>query len=263
MIPKIIHLTWFSGDEFPINIQKCIDTWHKILPDFKIKIWDMNMARALNIPFVNEALDAHKWAFAGDVVRAYAVWSEGGIYMDTDIYLLKRFDEFLYKSMVFFVEINPTEWRSFNPKGYINKDGKCLKKDWLVRGRQIQAAIFMGEKGHKCLEDIINYYKNIHFIKSDGTPNIQDISPSIYAKVLEKYGFLYKDKDQKLGDINIYASSYVAISKYNVFLDTFAIHLAAHSWNPRTPWQLLKLKIRRIYEYMRNVLTGRRIIHNI
>ncbi len=244
-IPKIIHLTWFSGDEFPPKLQKCIDTWKKLLPDFEIKLWTMEMARELNIQYVNEALDAKKWAFADDVVRAYAVWKCGGVYMDTDILLLKRFDELLDKPMVFFIETNPYRWNTYNPQGTITPEGKCLNPNWFVLGRQIQAAMFMGMPGQKCLEDIVDFYRNKSFLDQNGDPDMSIISPSIYAKVLEKYGFLYADKEQHLKDnISIYPSSYVVMSEYETTPNTLSVHLAEHAWNPRSPWRRLKYYIR-------------------
>ena len=86
MIPKIIHLCWFSSDPYPVEIKICLDSWRRVLPDYEIKLWDMAAARAIGIPFVNEALDERRWAFAGDVVRFYAVWKYGGVYMDSDIF---------------------------------------------------------------------------------------------------------------------------------------------------------------------------------
>lgn len=253
MIPKIIHLTWFSGDEYPENIKKCLETWKKVLPDYKVKIWTMDMARALDIPFVNEALDARKWAFAGDVVRAYAVWSEGGIYMDTDIWVLKRFDQFMNLSMVFFMEINRKEWELDNPEGIVDEKGLCTMPDQYVKGRQIQAALFMGEKGNPVLKDIINFYRTLRFIREDGSCNYT-ISPCIYAKLLEKYGFLYKDVEQHLENgIIVFPSSYVAISRYERNINAFAIHLGAHEWDPRGPWLEFKYIIRnsRLYKFLK------------
>ncbi len=244
MIPKRIHLTWFSGDEYPENIKKCLDTWKKVLPDFEVKIWTQEMARALNIPFVNEALNARKWAFAGDVVRAYAVWSEGGVYMDTDIWVLKRFDEFLTLPMVFFMEINRKEWEMDNPEGILDSEGHCMIPDAYVKGRQIQAALFMGEKGCPALKEIIDFYKTLKFIREDGTYNYT-ISPCIYAKVLERYGFLYRDEEQHLNNgIIVLPSSYVALSRYEIVKNAFAIHLGAHEWDPRGPWLKFKYSLR-------------------
>lgn len=225
MIPQIIHLTWFSGDEYPESIKKCLETWKNVLPDFKVKIWTMEMARALDIPFVNEALDARKWAFAGDVVRAFAVWSEGGVYMDTDIWVLKRFDQFMSYPMVFFMETNRKEWELDNPEGIVDAEGHCTMPDQYVKGRQIQAALFMGEKGNPVLKDILNFYRTLKFVRDDGSFNYT-ISPCIYAKMLEKYGFLYKDEEQILTNgITVFPSSFVALSRYERSTNAFAIHL--------------------------------------
>ena len=243
-IPKIIHLTWFSGDEFPPKLQQCINSWKRLLPDFEIRLWTMEMARQLSIQYINEALDARKWAFASDVVRAYAVWKYGGIYMDTDIFLLKRFDKLMTHKMVFFMEINPSEWKSF-PKDSIAEDGKCKEGEQFVVGRQIQAAMFMAQPNQKCLEDIVDFYRHRHFLDTVGNPIINIISPSIYAKVLEKYGFRYIDKEQHLeNNITILPSTYVACSPYETHDNSISIHYANHSWNPRSWWGRLKYHIR-------------------
>lgn len=80
MIPKIIHLCWFSNDPFPVEIKVCLDTWKRILPDFQVKHWTYQDAKAIGCRFINEALEAKKWAFAADAVRFYAIYNEGGIY---------------------------------------------------------------------------------------------------------------------------------------------------------------------------------------
>lgn len=243
LIPKRIHLTWFSGDEYPETIRRCLRTWQELLPDFEVKIWTMDMARALNIDYVNEALDAKKWAFAGDVVRAYAVWSEGGVYMDTDIFLLKRFDWLLNYPMVFFMEINEKRWVVDKSAELVDKDGHCLFPETYVKGRQIQAAMFMAQKGHWCLKEIVDYYKNLHFVHDDGNLGIDLISPWIYSKVLEKHGFLYVDKFQEFNDIKVFDSSYVGTNRYEYSKNAIALHLAEHAWDKRTGWRLLKFKV--------------------
>lgn len=103
-IPKVIHLCWFSGDEYPDIIKKCIDSWRRVLPDFEIKIWTKEMALETNILYVKEAISVRKWAFAADVIRLWAVYHEGGVYMDSDIYILQRFDAFMKNKLVFFQE---------------------------------------------------------------------------------------------------------------------------------------------------------------
>lgn len=87
MIPKIIHLCWFSDEPFPVEIKICLETWKRVLPDFKVRRWTYQDAKAIGCQFIDEALEAKKWAFAADVVRFYAVYTEGGIYMDSDIFI--------------------------------------------------------------------------------------------------------------------------------------------------------------------------------
>lgn len=58
MIPKIIHLCWFSNDPFPVEIKVCLDTWKRILPDFQVKHWTYQDAKAIGCRFINEALEA-------------------------------------------------------------------------------------------------------------------------------------------------------------------------------------------------------------
>lgn len=248
MIPKIIHLTWFSGDEYPDNIKQCIQTWKEILPDFQIKIWNMEMARGINIPYINEALEARKWAFAGDVVRAYAVWQDGGVYMDTDIFLLKRFDAFLNLPIVFFNEVNEKNWKYDNPIGAVDDQGRCTMPNVYICGRQIQAAFFMAEKGCPVLNEIVDHYRNMHFKVEEKALNYI-ISPSIYAKVLEKYGYLYKDSEQHLGEISVFPSIYIVNTKYDVAANTIAIHLGAQSWSNRSCWKKIKHYLKTSYIY--------------
>ena len=84
MIPKIIHYTWFSGDEYPEKIKKCIDSWHRFMPDYEFRLWDMKSIENIDSPFLKEAIKMKKWAYAADMVRCYAVYNFGGIYLDTD-----------------------------------------------------------------------------------------------------------------------------------------------------------------------------------
>lgn len=95
MPPKIIHLCWFSKDPYPLEIKICLASWKRVLPDYKVRVWTYEDAKAIGCKYIDQALSVRKWAFAADVVRFYAVYKEGGVYMDSDIYLRKRFDQFI------------------------------------------------------------------------------------------------------------------------------------------------------------------------
>ena len=160
MIPKLIHLCWFSDDPFPVEIKICLASWRRVLPDYTIRRWTYADAMAIDCDCISEALIAGKWAFAADVVRFYAIYKEGGIYMDSDILLEKRFDSFIPEH----------GFATFN---------ECCEEVLL------QAAFFMGEKGNAYCKEVFDYYCQHHFLRSDGSFDML-ISPKVMVLIAEK-----------------------------------------------------------------------------
>lgn len=95
MIPKKIHYCWFGGNPLPPLAVKCIESWKKYCPDYEIKEWNESNFDLNCNEYVREAYEAKKWAFITDVVRLYAMVTEGGIYMDTDVEVLRPLDDLL------------------------------------------------------------------------------------------------------------------------------------------------------------------------
>lgn len=95
MIPKIIHYCWFGENPLPELAQKCIASWEKYCPDYEIKEWNENNFDLNGCAFVKEAYEAKKWAFVSDFARLKIIYEEGGIYLDTDVEILKSFDTLL------------------------------------------------------------------------------------------------------------------------------------------------------------------------
>lgn len=100
MIPKIIHLCWISGDPYPPKIKKCIDSWNDgngggYLTDYQIIVWDYKKVMSLGYKWIRQAVEEKKYAFAADCVRLYALYHYGGIYLDSDVEVLKPFDDLL------------------------------------------------------------------------------------------------------------------------------------------------------------------------
>lgn len=92
MIPKIIHYCWFGGKALPSDVLKCIETWKKYCPDYEIKRWDESNFDINSHPFMKAAYEAKAWAFVSDYARLKVVYDNGGIYLDTDVELLKNLD---------------------------------------------------------------------------------------------------------------------------------------------------------------------------
>lgn len=201
MIPKIIHYCWLSNDPVPVELQKCMETWQKILWDYEFIKWDFNRFDINSSDWVKEAFANKKYAFACDYIRLYAIYHYGGVYMDMDIEVLKSFNDLLEKKYMLAKE---------RPD-----------KLWLEAG--CFGAVKHSEFIFKCLE----YYKDKHFINANGI--IEDTPlPKIMACVYKDH-----DYDFELGDW-----LYFTCKSYDTGIVTksdssYAIHHFAGSWKEK------------------------------
>lgn len=222
-IPKLIHLCWFSNNPYPASVLKCLHTWYRYLPDYRIIVWNRQKALALNIPYVDEALNAGQYAFAADVVRLYALLECGGIYMDSDICLRGRFDSYLSHDVVFFREIYPDR---------VLEESRIQNLRFEDRwGSEIQAAFFASVRGAAILDEILDFYRTHHFVREDGSLLNDIVSPQVFARTLEKHGMILDDVEQILpNDIAVFVNGLVARNRNSVIDKSFAIHCCAQSW---------------------------------
>ena len=84
-IPKKIHYVWVGTAPIPDQDQKYIKHWQELHPDYVIKLWTEKDIDTQKYPLVAKAIREKRWALASDIIRMYAVYSEGGFYFDTDI----------------------------------------------------------------------------------------------------------------------------------------------------------------------------------
>ena len=95
MIPKIIHYCWFGEKEIPGNLKKYMDSWKKYCPDYQIKLWNESNFDVSTHPFIRAAYESEAWAFVSDYARLKIIFDYGGIYLDTDVELIKSLDSLL------------------------------------------------------------------------------------------------------------------------------------------------------------------------
>ena len=93
VIPKIIHYCWFGGNELSELAKKCISSWRKYCPDYEIIEWNESNFDINLCQYVREAYKEKKWAFVSDYARFWILYNFGGIYMDTDVELIKSIDD--------------------------------------------------------------------------------------------------------------------------------------------------------------------------
>lgn len=95
MIPKIIHYCWFGRNPLPYSALKCIESWRKYCPDYEIIEHNEDNYDIEKYEYAKEAYEAKKWAFVSDIARLDILYQYGGIYLDTDVELLKSLDDLL------------------------------------------------------------------------------------------------------------------------------------------------------------------------
>lgn len=97
LIPKKIHYCWFSGNPIPQELQKCIDSWKRFCPDYELVRWDESNYDIHKSPYMEQAYAYKKWGFIPDYARLDILYQHGGIYLDTDVELIRNLDELLYQ----------------------------------------------------------------------------------------------------------------------------------------------------------------------
>lgn len=237
MIPKVIHYCWFSNEPLPSNLQYCINSWKKKLPDYKIKRWTLDSFDVNNLDWTREALQEKAWAFLTDYVRLYALHNEGGIYLDTDVLVKESFDLLLNDRFFTAIEWHPEmiEADELADKR-VAKDGTNNFPGERVPGIGLQAAILGSEKGHPYVQKAMRFYETNHFLQNDGSWYTKEIAPDILALAAEEFGLKYdKDIEQSLSEgMRIYPYWKLCGAYTQVQKGTIAVHLSAGGWRKRT-----------------------------
>lgn len=223
MIPKIIHYCWFGKGQMPELVERCIASWRSYMPCWEYRLWcednfDINKAPK----YVQEAYAAKKYAFVSDYIRLWALEKEGGVYLDTDVEVLRSLDTLL------------------NDTAFIGLEESLA----LLPGTCV-----MGCEAHcQWVKDMLSTYDNERFVREDGTLDMTTNVQRLGARMQE--GGLQKErKIQYLPQwgLRVYTHDYFSpITSTRVMRktkNTYAIHRYAGTWVERTPWQKVKLFI--------------------
>lgn len=224
MIPKKIHFCWFSGDPYPEVVTRCLASWQKYLPDYEVVKWDMERIKDIDSTWLRECLSVRKWAFAADFVRVWAVYHEGGIYLDSDVLIYDSLDQFLQEKM--FIGREGVYYPTFENGVKVFLTSHC----------------FGAEAGHPFVKLCMEYYQDRHFIGSTSENIPKELRydmlmmPYIQSALAEQFGGynpkLNADKIQHLtNDVTVYPSRYFGTCwTPRVPFQNYARHLGSGSW---------------------------------
>lgn len=208
MIPKKIHYCWFGGNPLPELAQKCIESWKKYCPDYEIIEWNEQNFDLNCCDYVKEAYAAKKWAFVSDVARLYALVTQGGIYMDTDVEVLRPMDDILERCEA----VSGFETDTSIPTGLM---GCCAH--------------------HPLFEELLHDYDDAHFLKEDGTPDLTTNVVRITNTCL-KYGLKLDNTLQTVAGFTLFPKDYFCpkdstTRELHLTENTYTIHHFDGSWH--------------------------------
>ena len=191
MIPKKIHYFWIGGNPKPDSVLFCIESWKKFCPDYEIIEWNESNYDFTKNEYMRQAYEAKKWGFAPDYGRLDVIFQYGGIYLDTDVEVIKNMDHLLEN------------------KVFMGFDRTVEKEKFVACGLG-----FGAEPGAAILKEMMEVYENVSFIDEDGRFNLLP-SPHYSTKCLARHGLQNEDCDQLIDGVMVYASDVLCPKSYN------------------------------------------------
>lgn len=234
MIPKVIHYCWFSKERKPQNVRKCIESWHKQFPDWTFRCWGSDSFDFDSVPFTKEAIGQKKWAFASDYVRLYALKTEGGVYLDSDVQAWAGIDDWLKYDFFTGLEMRDKEHTEIFP----------------------EAAIMGSCPDNPIIEEALSQYEKRHFCLPDGSLDQTPI-PTVMFPILCKHGWKPEDSTQQIeGNAVVFSTDNIANTNCERKASVRLYHLNNRSWIPLTPKEkvyrfLKKLGVKKVYDWLR------------
>lgn len=232
-IPKVIHYCWFGKGELPKLAKKCIKSWKKYCPDYEIVCHTEDNFDLTQNRYLNEAYESGKWAFVSDYARLKIIYDNGGIYLDTDVELIKPIDDL--------VKLN----------GFMGFDEKGIVATGLGFG---------AEKGNPIVLEFLKDYDDIPFILPDGSLDLTPC-PDRNTEALKRLGMDLSQKDQTFMDITFLPDEYLCPMDYytgkkTITKNTYSIHHYSASWTAAVTKRTTRIK-RIIGVKMYNKLYGK------
>lgn len=207
-IPRVIHYCWFGGKPLPYEVRKCIRSWEEFCPDYDIVRWDEGNFDVESHPFCKAAYKAKAWAFVSDYARLKVVLDHGGIYLDTDVEVLRSLDDLLENQCYIGVQQG----------GHLCNTGLG----------------FGSVEGGPVVREMLERYDDLAFTW-DSAKKLA--CPALNDRVVRSYGYKGDGMGaiERLGEVAVYPCRYFdplapGESQNLLCCDTYSIHHYGNSW---------------------------------
>lgn len=229
MIPKIIHYCWFGGNPKPPLALKCLNSWRKYCGDYEIREWNEKNFSISEAPlYVRQAYEAGRWAFVTDYVRLKALTEQGGVYMDTDVELLKPLDGYLHHQAF---------------AGFEAPD-------------RVQTGLLACEENFGLFQTFLGHYHTASFLRPDGTADTTT-NVEVLTRLCRERGLRMDDTFQVVEGLAVYPRKVFCPVDYDTLKlkktrKTAAIHWFSGSWHTQEELEILEAEKRRLQEEKRS-----------
>lgn len=214
MIPKTIHYCWFGRGEMPELVKECIASWRQHMPDWDYKLWNEDKFDVNQIPYTREAYAAKKYAFVSDYVRLWALFNEGGLYLDVDFMVYMSFDDLLH-------------WKAF--AGF-----EGSKHSPLMMG------VVASEPRGAWVKEQLEAYQGRHFVKTDGTLDLTT-NVKFVTEIMRSNGFMTNGQEQDYKDLHVLPVDYFCpkqtTGEYFRTKNTYCESVGVSSWAKQGGWK--------------------------
>lgn len=180
----------------------------KNCPDYEIRLWNESNYDVSKNQYMLQTYQAKKYGFTVDFARLDIIYTYGGIYLDTDVELLKPLDDMLNNECFMGFETDKT----------------------------VALGLGFGAKaGNDVIYALMSAYDNLNFILPNGDLNLRP-SPGIQSDVMKKLGMTPNGKEQIIGnDCHIYPKDVfnpcnLETNRIETTKNTVSIHHYAGSW---------------------------------
>ncbi len=189
MIPKRIFYVWGANEPKKRDVLACMLSWRQNCSDYEIIEINENSKQYFDFQselksnrWFKTVYEKKMWAYVADYIRIKVLYDNGGIYLDTDVSVLKNFDNFL------------------NDPAFVGM------QDNAVDGKRdiVEPAILGAKKHNKVLEFIMKIYeKDIWRIPIYSMPDLFDFAfRKLYS--VQKFKNRAEQKVVEYPDIKVY-----------------------------------------------------------
>lgn len=218
MIPKTIHYCWFGGNPLPEEAVRCIESWRRFCPDYEIREWNESNFNIHKYKYAEQAYGKKKYAFVSDVARFDILFQYGGVYLDTDVELLRPIDSFLSNE----------SFAGYDQSGKINT-----------------GLIYGSAPGNPLIKEALSYYTKNEFLLKNGLPNTTTVV-TIFSDILSKHGYTLDGQFFQSPLLTLYPWDYFdpfdfETRQMKITENTHSIHHYACSWKSKNDMRIYKI----------------------